>query len=50
MLPRECEKAMGLDTIELIIAVERRFAIEIPDKAAAQIATVNSCINTSLNS
>ena len=31
---------MGLDTVELILAVEKRFVIEIPDKAAAQIATV----------
>jgi len=31
---------MGLDTVELVMAVEKRFAIEIPDKVAAQIATV----------
>jgi len=34
------EKIMGLDTVELVIAFETRFAIEIPDKVAAQIATV----------
>jgi len=38
--PTRYEKIMGLDTVELVMAVEKRFAIEIPDKVAAQIATV----------
>ena len=31
---------MGLDTVELVMAVEKRFAIEIPDEIAATLETV----------
>ena len=31
---------MGLDTVELILAVEREFQIEIANEVASQIATV----------
>ena len=31
---------MGLDTVELVLAVERRFSITIPHEVAAQLATV----------
>jgi acyl carrier protein len=31
---------MGLDTVELVMAVENHFHIEIPDKDASQIYTV----------
>ena len=31
---------MGLDTVELVMAVEERFAIEIPDEVAATLETV----------
>lgn len=31
---------MGLDTVELVMAVEEQFAIEIPDEVAATLETV----------
>jgi len=31
---------MGLDTVELVMAVEERFSITIPNRAAAQLVTV----------
>jgi acyl carrier protein len=31
---------MGLDTVELVLAVEKRFSITIPNEAAARLATV----------
>jgi acyl carrier protein len=31
---------MGLDTVELVMAVEERFSIRIPNGVAAQLATV----------
>jgi acyl carrier protein len=31
---------MGLDTVELVMAVEEQFAIEIPDEIAATLETV----------
>ena len=31
---------MGLDTVELVLAVEKRFSITIPNDAAARLATV----------
>lgn len=31
---------MGLDTVELVMAVEKRFSIDIVDKDAAQLTTV----------
>jgi acyl carrier protein len=31
---------MGLDTVELMMAIEGEFRIEIPDEAAAKIVTV----------
>jgi acyl carrier protein len=31
---------MGLDTVEIVMAVEEAFEVEIPDAAAAQIFTV----------
>ena len=33
---------MGLDTVELVFAVEREFDIEIPDAAAEKLATVGA--------
>lgn len=31
---------MGLDTVELVLAVEKRFSIRIPNAVAARLATV----------
>jgi len=31
---------MGLDTVELVMAVEERFSIRIPNEVAARLATV----------
>jgi len=31
---------MGLDTVELVLAVEKKFEIEIPDSDAGKISTV----------
>lgn len=31
---------MGLDTVELVLLVENRFSIEIPDESAAKTETV----------
>ena len=31
---------MGLDTVELVMAVEQRFSIRIPNQVAAQLVTV----------
>lgn len=31
---------MGLDTVELVFAVEKRFSIEIPNEVAATLVTV----------
>jgi acyl carrier protein len=31
---------MGLDSVELVMAVEKHFAIEIPDEVAATLETV----------
>jgi hypothetical protein len=31
---------MGLDTVELVLAVEKRFSICIPNEVAARLATV----------
>jgi acyl carrier protein len=31
---------MGLDTVELVLAVEKRFSIRIPNEVAARLATV----------
>ena len=31
---------MGLDTVELVMAVEERFSISIPNQVAAQLVTV----------
>jgi acyl carrier protein len=30
---------MGLDTVELVLAVEKRFSIAIPNSVAARLAT-----------
>jgi acyl carrier protein len=30
---------MGLDTVELVLAVEKRFSIKIPNEVAARLAT-----------
>jgi acyl carrier protein len=37
--------ADSLDTVELVMALEEEFDIEIPDEAAEQIATVQSAVN-----
>jgi acyl carrier protein len=37
--------ADSLDTVELVMALEEEFDIEIPDEAAEEIATVQSAIN-----
>lgn len=36
--------ADSLDTVELVMAFEEEFAIEIPDEAAEKIVTVNDAI------
>ena len=37
--------ADSLDTIELVMALEEEFGIEIPDEAAENIATVQDAVN-----
>ncbi len=37
--------ADSLDTVELVMALEEEFGIEIPDEDAEKIATVGSAIN-----
>jgi acyl carrier protein len=37
--------ADSLDTVELVMALEEEFDIEIPDEAAEQIATVQSAVD-----
>ena len=37
--------ADSLDTVELVMAFEEKFGIEIPDDAAETILTVNDAIN-----
>ena len=37
--------ADSLDTVELVMAFEEEFDIEIPDEAAEKIATVGNAIN-----
>ncbi|MDJ0729304.1 MAG: acyl carrier protein [Crocosphaera sp.] len=37
-------KADSLDTVELVMALEEEFDIEIPDEAAEQIATVEAAV------
>lgn len=37
--------ADSLDTVELVMAFEEEFGIEIPDDAAEKIVTVNDAIN-----
>jgi acyl carrier protein len=34
------EDAMGLDSVELVLAIERDFSVDIPDEAAERIITV----------
>src|SRR3989442_929848 len=36
----QLDRAMGLDTVELVLSVEKLFGIEIPDAAAAELDTV----------
>lgn len=38
-------KADSLDTVELVMALEEEFDIEIPDEAAEAIATVQSAVD-----
>lgn len=38
-------KADSLDTVELVMALEEEFDIEIPDEAAESIATVQSAVD-----
>ncbi|XHX77473.1 MAG: acyl carrier protein [Stenomitos frigidus ULC029] len=37
--------ADSLDTVELVMALEEEFDIEIPDEAAEEIATVKSAVD-----
>jgi acyl carrier protein len=37
--------ADSLDTVELVMALEEEFSIEIPDEAAEGIATVQDAVN-----
>jgi acyl carrier protein len=37
--------ADSLDTVELVMALEEEFGIEIPDEAAESIATVQDAVN-----
>jgi acyl carrier protein len=37
--------ADSLDTVELVMALEEEFDVEIPDEAAEQIATVQSAVD-----
>nr|YP_009244033.1 acyl carrier protein [Gelidium elegans]AMK96275.1 acyl carrier protein [Gelidium elegans] len=37
--------ADSLDTVELVMAIEEEFSIEIPDDDAAKIATLGQAIN-----
>ncbi|VWX56423.1 acyl carrier protein (ACP) [Burkholderiales bacterium 8X] len=37
--------ADSLDTVELVMALEERFSLEIPDEAAEKITTVQDAIN-----
>ncbi len=37
--------ADSLDTVELVMALEEEFEIEIPDEAAEQIATVQAVVD-----
>lgn len=37
--------ADSLDTVELVMALEEEFDIEIPDEAAEQIATVQAAVD-----
>ncbi|HEY9656089.1 acyl carrier protein [Phormidium sp. FACHB-592] len=37
--------ADSLDTVELVMALEEEFEIEIPDEAAEEIATVKSAVD-----
>lgn len=37
--------ADSLDTVELVMALEEEFEIEIPDEAAEQIATVQAAVD-----
>ena len=37
--------ADSLDTVELVMALEEEFDIEIPDEAAEKIITVQACVD-----
>ncbi|HAT16127.1 MAG TPA: acyl carrier protein [Microcoleaceae bacterium UBA11344] len=37
--------ADSLDTVELVMALEEEFDIEIPDEAAEKITTVQACLD-----
>ncbi|NJK53554.1 MAG: acyl carrier protein [Leptolyngbyaceae cyanobacterium SU_3_3] len=40
--------ADSLDTVELVMALEEEFDIEIPDEAAEEIATVQSAVRPTI--